>query len=119
MLSFSPSMNLPRKTQGKEGKTLIGEMAVWYWLKMELLMTWQYRIGLTTWQKKEFITGETKPGDSGAKEKEKEKKREKNPPKPKILAVQRRCSRILTVALNLPCWVTDEKCILNKKKKTN
>jgi hypothetical protein len=31
--SFSPSMNLPRKAQGKEGKTLIGEMAVWYWLK--------------------------------------------------------------------------------------
>jgi hypothetical protein len=24
----------------------------------------------------------------------------------------------LTVALNLPCWVTDENCILNKKKKT-
>jgi hypothetical protein len=92
-------------------------MAVWYWRKMELLMTWQYRIGLTTCQQKEFITGETKAGDSGAKEKG--KKGKKNPPKPKILAVQRRWSRILTVALNLPCWVTDEKCILNKKKKTN
>jgi len=68
-------MNLPRKTQGKEGKTLIDEMAVWYWLKMELLMTWQYRIGLTTWQKKEFITGETKAGDSGAKEKKKKKEK--------------------------------------------
>lgn len=77
MFSFSPSMNLPRKARGKEGKTLIGEMAVWYWLKMELLMTWQYRIGLTTWQKKEFITGETKAGDSEAKEKEKEKKGKK------------------------------------------
>jgi hypothetical protein len=64
-------MNLPRKAQGKEGKTLIGEMVVWYWLTMELLMTWQYRIGLTTCQKKEFITGETKAGNSGAKEKEK------------------------------------------------
>ncbi len=53
-----------------------------------------------------------------SKRKKKEKGK-KNPPKPKILAVQRRCSRILTVALNLPCWVTDEKCILNKKKKTN
>lgn len=77
MFSFSPSMNLPRKARGKEGKTLIGEMAVWYWLKMELLMIWQYRIGLTTWQKKEFITGETKAGDSEAKEKEKEKKGKK------------------------------------------
>jgi hypothetical protein len=67
-------------------------------------------------KKKEFMTGETKAGDSGAKEKEKKEK--KNPPKPKILAVQRRWSRILTVALNLPCWVTDENCILNKKKKT-
>jgi hypothetical protein len=106
-------MKLPRKAQGREGKTLIGEMAVWYWLKTELLMTWQYRIGLTTCQKKEFMTGETKAGDSGAKEKQKqkEKKERKNPPEPKILAVQRRWSRILTVALNLPCWVTDEKCI--------
>ncbi len=42
-------------------------------------MTWQYRIGLTTWQKKEFITGETKAGDSEAKEKEKEKKGKKKP----------------------------------------